>query len=263
MVTRVLTIAGSDSGGGAGIQADLKTVGALGGHGMSAITALTAQNTVGVSGVHPVPVEFVRLQIETVVDDIGVDSIKTGMLPSADIVTEVAATLAGLGSTPIVVDPVLTAESGAVLVEGSAERALLEQLIPRATLATPNAVEAGRLVEMKIESVADQRTAARRLVERGARAVLVKGGHLPGEVATDVLLVDGKIHELTGPWLDAENTHGTGCMLASAIAYHLGTGEDLVTSATLGKAFVSGAIAAGLAIGAGPGPANPFWKTKL
>lgn len=262
MVTRVLSIAGSDSGGGAGIQADLKTVAALGGHGMSAITAVTAQNTLGVAGIHPIPPAFVRLQIEAVADDIGIDAVKTGMLANAAIIDVVAEVIAERGLAPVVVDPVLAAESGAGLVERSAETVLLDRLLPLATIVTPNAVEAARLTGIPVTNVAGQREAAVRLAERGAVAVLVKGGHLEQESATDVLLVGGELHELRGPWIDARNTHGTGCILASAIAFHLGAGADLRVAVDEAKRFVANAIASGLEIGRGAGPANPFWAKR-
>lgn len=258
MATRVLTIAGSDSGGGAGIQADLKTIGVLGGHGMSAITAVTAQNTLGVAGIHALPAAFVRLQIETVLDDIGADAVKTGMLANADIVEEVAAVVAERKLAMLVIDPVLAAESGAGLIEGSAADVLVKRLMPLATVVTPNAIEAGRLLGMRVESVADQRTAARRLADAGARAALVKGGHLPGVNAVDVLFADGELHELSGPRIDSRNTHGTGCILAAAIAFHLGSGADIANAVRKSKEFVTRAIAGGLSIGAGAGPANPF-----
>jgi hydroxymethylpyrimidine/phosphomethylpyrimidine kinase len=262
MVARVLSIAGSDSGGGAGIQADLKTVAALGGHGMSAVTAVTAQNTLGVAGIHPIPPAFVRLQIEAVADDIGVDAVKTGMLANSEVVAAVAEVIAERGLAPLVVDPVLAAESGAGLMERSAEAVLLDRLLPLATIVTPNAVEAARLTGIAVTNVAGQREAAAKLAERGAAAVLVKGGHLDQESATDVLLVGGELYELHGPWIDARNTHGTGCILASAIAFHLGAGADLRVAVDEAKRFVAGAIAAGLDIGRGAGPANPFWAKR-
>ncbi len=229
---------------------------------MSAITAVTAQNTLGVRGIHSLPAAFVRLQIESVIDDMGVDAVKVGMLANAEIIAEVADVVAQRRLAPLVVDPVLTAESGAGLLETDADRALMDELIPLATLVTPNAVEAGRLVGMSVENVADQREAAKRLAETGAAAVLVKGGHLEGDQATDVLYVDGETHEISGPWIVATNTHGTGCMLSSAIAFHLGNGEVVRTAVEKAKRFVAGAIAGGIAIGAGAGPANPFWQSR-
>jgi hydroxymethylpyrimidine/phosphomethylpyrimidine kinase len=258
MVTRVLTIAGSDSGGGAGIQADLKTIGVLGAHGMSAITAVTAQNTLGVLGIVALEPSFVRLQIEVVLDDIGADAVKTGMLANAAIIEAVAQVLDERRVSPLVVDPVMAAESGAGLLEGSAEAALLRQMVPLATIITPNAAEAARLLGMKVASVGDQRVAARRFVDGGAQAALIKGGHLVGPYAIDVLCVGGELHELSAPRIDAANTHGTGCILASAIAVHLGRGEPILGAVEKAKLFVTRAIAGGLAIGRGPGPANPF-----
>jgi hydroxymethylpyrimidine kinase/phosphomethylpyrimidine kinase len=218
-------------------------------YGTSAITALTAQNTLGVSAVHVVPAEFVTAQIEAVVSDIGCDAVKTGMLATSSIVGRLA---------PLVVDPVLAAESGAGLIEGSAADVLMKKLVPLATVVTPNAVEAGRLLGMTVENLEDQRAAARRLGDAGARAVLVKGGHLPGDDAVDVLWAAGELRELAAPRLAANNTHGTGCILASAIAFHLGGGAELAVAVERAKAFVTRAIAGGLAIGKGAGPANPF-----
>jgi len=258
MITRVLTIAGSDSGGGAGIQADLKTIGVLGAHGMSAITAVTAQNTLGVLGIHALEPAFVRLQIEAVLDDIGVDAVKTGMLATAAIIDAVARVLEDRRPAPLVVDPVLAAESGAGLLEGSAAASLMRRLVPLATLVTPNAAEAAQLLGMTVATVDDQRRAARRFVEAGAAAALIKGGHLEGPDAVDVLCVGTALHELSAPRLDRTNTHGTGCILASAIAVHLGRGEPLLNAVEKAKQFVSRAIAGGLAIGGGAGPANPF-----
>ncbi len=258
MIPRVLTIAGSDSGGGAGIQADLKTIGVLGGYGMTAITALTAQNTLGVSGVLTIEASFVRKQIDAVVADIGVDAVKTGMLANREIILEVVRFAAEHGELPFVVDPVLVAESGAGLLEPEAESILLEELVPLATIVTPNSQEAARLLEMSVDDRATQREAARRLVDRGARAALVKGGHLPGADAVDVLCYEGEIEEISGPRIAAANTHGTGCIMASAIAVHLASGSDLLASVIAAKKFVSRAIAGGLALGAGAGPANPF-----
>lgn len=257
--TRVLTIAGSDSSGGAGIQADIKTIGVLGAHGMSAITAVTAQNTVGVTGICALEASFVQLQIEAVLDDIGADAIKTGMLANAAIVEAVADVLARRAAgVPLVVDPVLAAESGARLIEGSAERIFMDRLLPLATVVTPNALEAGRLLGMTVVDVADQRTAARRLVDAGAAAALVKGGHLEGANAVDVLCAEGEVREFSSPRLAAPNTHGTGCILATAIAVELGRGETVAAAVGAAKRFVGRAIAGGLAIGRGAGPANPF-----
>jgi hydroxymethylpyrimidine/phosphomethylpyrimidine kinase len=258
---RALTIAGSDSGGGAGIQADLKTFLALGCHGMSALTALTAQNTESVTAIHEVPPEFVIAQIEAVVSDIGVDAAKTGMLSSAGIVEAVAKAVEVHGIRRLVVDPVFVSKHRDHLLAPEAVLALTELLVPLAEVVTPNLYEAEGLVGGgEIESLDDMREAARALKALGPRFVLVKGGHLPGESAID-LLFDGKdFVELSGPRFDTEDTHGTGCALSAAIAARLAHGDDTPTAVQTAKAFVAGAIRYGLRIGKGYGPVNPGWQ---
>ncbi len=258
MKPRVLSIAGSDSGGGAGIQADVKTVGILGGHCATALTAVTAQNTTGVSGIELLDPAFVRQQIEAVVFDIGVDAVKTGMLGNAEIARTVAEALRELRLSPAVVDPVLAAESGASLARGSIGSVYMEAIVPLATVFTPNALEAGRLLGTKVASVDDQRAAATAFVKAGAGCAVVKGGHLSGDQAIDVLCHEGELIELAGPRLPSTNTHGTGCTMAAAIAAYLARGEGVVDSVTRAKAFVAKAIAAGLDLGDGPGPVDPF-----
>jgi hydroxymethylpyrimidine/phosphomethylpyrimidine kinase len=258
MIRRLLTIAGSDSSGGAGIQADLKTFTVFRAYGMSAVTALTAQNTRGVSGVFPVPPEFVRAQIEAVAEDIGVDAAKTGMLANDAIIRAVADAVRAHRIAPLVVDPVMVAHSGGRLLDADAVSTLRERLIPLASLVTPNVPEAGALLDRVVESVADMRDAARRLVELGPRAVLVKGGHLSGGDAVDVLHDGREIHELRAPRIATLNTHGTGCMLSAAIAACLATGMSLIDAVHRAKRFISAAIAAGLPLGKGNGPANPL-----
>ena len=258
MLARVLTIAGSDSSGGAGIQADLKTFTVFRAYGMSAITALTAQNTRGVTGIFPVTPAFVRAQIDAVATDIGVDAVKTGMLANRAIIEAVAAAVRDHRLAPLVVDPVMVAQSGARLLEDDAREALLRELLPLATVVTPNVPEAEALLEMRIATVADQRAAARRLVERGAGAALVKGGHLTGAEAVDVLDDGDTVEELRAPRIDTPHTHGTGCMTAAALAACLGRGLPLRDAAREAKRFIGVAIANGLAIGAGSGPANPL-----
>jgi hydroxymethylpyrimidine/phosphomethylpyrimidine kinase len=258
---RALTIAGSDSGGGAGIQADLKTFFALGCHGMSAVTALTAQNTVGVTGVHTSPPDFVLAQIDAVATDIGVDAAKTGMLASTEIVEAVADGVKAHGIEPLVVDPVFVSKSRDRLLEADAVAALKSRLLPLATIVTPNLFEAeGLLGWSEISTRAEMAEAARALGDLGPRAVLVKGGHLPGDRAIDVLFDGHQITEIDGVRFDSEDTHGTGCTLSAAIAARLAHGDDLLTAVHAGKEFVSGAIERALRIGKGYGPVNPGWR---
>lgn len=259
MIARVLTIAGSDSSGGAGIQADLKTFTVFRVYGMSAITALTAQNTQGVTGVVPVAPEFVRRQIDAVASDIGIDAAKTGMLANRGIIEVVAAAVRDHRIAPLVVDPVMVAQSGAELLEADAVAALLHGLIPLATVVTPNTHEAAALLGVPVDSLAAMREAARRLVGAGARAALVKGGHLGDTAeAVDVLCDGDALHELRAPRLHARHTHGTGCLLSAALAVGLAQGRPPLDAAAQAKRFISAAIAAGLPLGAGSGPANPL-----
>ena len=255
-----LTIAGSDSGGGAGIQADLKTFFALGCHGASAITALTAQNTVGVAGVHDIPPAFVRQQIDAVVSDMGVHAAKTGMLSSAEIVLAVADAVREHRILKLVVDPVFVSKHRDTLLADSAVGALKERLIPLAEVITPNLHEAAALLGANdITSVVEMRDAAKALIELGPRAVLVKGGHLGEDVAIDVFYDGAGFTELEGPRYDTEDTHGTGCTLAAAIAARLAHGDDLFDAVHAAKDFVSEAIKRGIRIGKGYGPVNPGW----
>jgi len=256
---RVLSIAGSDSGGGAGIQADLKTFAALGCFGMTAITALTAQNTLGVRSIHAVPLQILADQIDAVVEDIGVDAVKIGMLHSADTVRTVAAALQRHALRQVVLDPVMIATSGAKLIDDEAIEVLVRELFPLAAVVTPNLDEAALLVRHPLHSEDDMLAAARQLVERGANAVLVKGGHLRGETVSDLLLArDGHALWMRAPRIASGNTHGTGCTLSSAIASHLALGADLVPAVEAARAFVRGALAAGADVrtGAGSGPLN-------
>lgn len=257
---RALTIAGSDSGGGAGIQADLKTFMALGCHGMSALTALTAQNTVAVTAIHEAPPEFVTAQIEAVATDIGVDAAKTGMLASAGIVEAVAKAVQVHGISHLVVDPVFVSKSRDQLLAPEAVQALIELLLPLATVITPNLYEAESLVGGgAIENRAQMEDAARSLRALGPAHVLVKGGHLPGERAVDVLFDGSEMTTIEGPRFDTEDTHGTGCTLAAAITAHLAHGRSVTDAVRRAKVFVSGAIEHALRIGAGFGPVNPAW----
>lgn len=258
-----LTIAGSDSGGGAGIQADLKTFFALGCHGTSAITALTAQNTVGVSGVHEVPPEFVRAQIAAVADDIGVDAAKTGMLSSAEIVMAAAESIRDHNIKKLVVDPVFVSKHQDTLLADSAVDALKDRLIPLAEVVTPNLYEAGALLGCEIRSLAEMRSAAKALaLNYGPRAVLIKGGHLDQELAVDVFYDGETFEEIAGERYDTEDTHGTGCALAAAITARLAHGDDLLDAIRVAKQFVAGAIRKGIRIGKGFGPVNPGWNLQ-
>jgi hydroxymethylpyrimidine kinase/phosphomethylpyrimidine kinase/thiamine-phosphate diphosphorylase len=252
--TRVLTIAGSDSGGGAGIQADLKTIALLGSFGMSAITVLTAQNTRGVHGVFPAPAEFVRQQIELVLDDIGADAVKTGMLYDAQIVTCVARQLERFGLAAVV-DPVMVAKGGAPLLREEAMTAVRELLLPQTFLLTPNLPEAEALTGMTITSLEGMEAAARQLQAMGARHVLVKGGHRVGD-ATDLLLAGGEICLLPGERIDTTSTHGTGCSYAAALATLLAQGEPLPMAAQTAKHFIDTAIRTAVPLGKGHGPIN-------
>jgi hydroxymethylpyrimidine/phosphomethylpyrimidine kinase len=258
MIVRALTIAGSDSGGGAGIQADLKTFTVFGVFGMSAVTAVTAQNTCGVVGVHAVPAAFVRQQIDAVVSDIGVDAAKTGMLVSAEIIRTVAGAVHAHAIAPLVVDPVMLAQSGGALLEPAACATLRRELLPLATLVTPNVPEAEALTGMTIRSVAEMRNAARALIDQGAAACLVKGGHLSGDEAVDVFDDGRNAIELRVARLPTPHTHGTGCQLSAAITAELARGAPLLAAVECAKRFITVAIRNALAIGTGAGPANPL-----
>ena len=255
---RVLIIAGSDSGGGAGIQADIKTVTALGGFAMTAVTALTAQNTRGVQAIYDVAPGFVGQQMRAVLDDIGADCLKTGMLHTADIVEEIVSVIDELArDIPLVVDPVMVAKGGAALLENEATEAIVSQMMPRARIVTPNAPEAAALVGGALETQDDLAAAADRLLERGAQAALVKGGHLAGRTVYDVLAdVDGTRHVFASPRIDTTQTHGTGCTLASAIATGLGQGLSLLDSVSRARAYVHAAIQRAPGLGHGHGPLN-------
>ena len=268
---RLLTIAGSDSGGGAGIQADLKTFSALGCFGMTAITALTAQNTTGVRAIHGVPPDMLRDQIDAVVEDIGVDAVKIGMLHSPDIVRIVAEAIDRHSLQRVVLDPVMVATSGAVLIESPAIAALVKDLFGRTVLVTPNLDEAALLVGRPISSEADMERAAHELLakggkygvaaggESGARAVLIKGGHLAGDVVCDLLMQQGgQAHWMRAPRIATANTHGTGCTLSSAIAAYLALGCTLVDAVEAARTYVRGALQAGSSVttGQGSGPLN-------
>lgn len=254
---RVLSIAGSDSGGGAGIQADLKTFSALGCYGMTAITALTAQNTLGVSGIHAVPPEFLKRQLQAVLEDIGADAVKIGMLHAPEIVRVVAWAIDHYGLKNVVLDPVMVATSGDRLIEEATVQVLREELFPRATLITPNLDEAALLLGRPLTDVDALEAAASDLLAQGARAVLLKGGHLPGEAVVDVLAQRGE------PWLHlrserihSANVHGTGCTLSSATAAYLARGFALRDAVQQARSYILDAIGAGATVqtGRGHGP---------
>lgn len=256
---RLLTIAGSDSGGGAGIQADLKTFSALGCFGMTAITALTAQNTTGVRAIHGVPPDMLRDQIDAVLEDIGVDAVKIGMLHSPDIVRVVASAIDRHALPHVVLDPVMVATSGAVLIDSPAITALVRELFGRAVLITPNLDEASLLVGRTLTHETDMQAAALELLTKGANAVLVKGGHLAGDVVSDLLQVAGAApHWMRAPRIATANTHGTGCTLSSAIAAYLALGLSLIDAVEAARTYVRAALAAGAGVktGQGGGPLN-------
>ncbi|MGC8490843.1 MAG: bifunctional hydroxymethylpyrimidine kinase/phosphomethylpyrimidine kinase [Syntrophobacteraceae bacterium] len=255
---RALTIAGSDSSGGAGIQADLKTFAALGVYGTCAVTALTAQNTLGVGGIFPVDPDFVSSQIRSVVLDIGVDAVKTGMLCNGAIISRVASEVRELGLENLVVDPVMIATSGARLLAEDAVEALVTKLFPQALVVTPNLQEAGVLANVRVESAEDMRRAAVELWRLGCRYVVLKGGHLPGDPVD--LLYDGRtFHEYRGVRHETRHTHGTGCTFASAVAACLARGQTIEEAVAEAKTFVDGAIANGLPLGRGAGPLHHFY----
>ncbi|WP_329583566.1 bifunctional hydroxymethylpyrimidine kinase/phosphomethylpyrimidine kinase [Kitasatospora sp. NBC_01250] len=258
---RVLTIAGSDSGGGAGIQADLKTMLALGVHGMSVLTAVTAQNSLGVQGYWELPAEAVRAQFRSVVDDIGVQAVKTGMLASIELVETVAELLTGLDA-PIVIDPVGVSKHGDALLAAEAVATLRERLLPLATLATPNLHEVAQLTGITVLEEGEMRPAADALLELGPRWVLVKGGHLSGAAADLLAGRDGEEYWFRAPRHDNRHTHGTGCTLASAIAAELAKGRELPEAVGAAKEYITGAIRAGFALGAGIGPVDHGWRWR-
>lgn len=257
---RVLAIAGSDSGGGAGIQADLKTMLALGVHGMTVICAVTAQNSVGVQGYWELPPEAVGAQIDSVLGDIGAQAIKTGMLASAQIVRTVSGRLAAVDA-PIVVDPVAVSKHGDSLLSPGALAAVKADLLPLATVVTPNLLEAELLTGLTITDEAAMLVAAKRIASSGPRWVLVKGGHLPGN-PVDLLFGDGHVIRYQGRRIASRHTHGTGCTLASAIASHLAMGADVPSAVESAKDYVTGAIEGGFPLGAGIGPVDHAWRIR-
>lgn len=259
---RVLTIAGSDSGGGAGIQADLKTFLAHGVHGMSAVTAVTVQNSVGVQGFYELPPNAVAEQVESVVTDIGVDAVKTGMLASAPIIEAVAAAAERFSFPSFVVDPVAASRHGDPLLAEDALDALRTRLLPLATVVTPNLHEVRLLTGVDVRDSGDLQAAAEAVHALGPRWTLIKGGHLPGGDAVDLLWDGRTATRLTSPRYDTPNTHGTGCTLASSIASNLAAGMDVATAVRNAKTFVSGAIAGGFPLGKGVGPTDHAWRLR-
>ena len=260
---RVLIIAGSDSGGGAGIQADIKAVSALGGYAATAITAITVQNTLGVTGIHAVPDQIIRDQMVAVLGDIGADVIKTGMLASRSVIENVVSVLDELaGDIPLVVDPVMIATSGDALVDDGTETVIREQLVPRATLVTPNSDEAQRLTGIAITDLHTQIEAAKALREMGAQAALVKGGHLESPSVRDVLVSQRGLEITERPRLDTPHTHGTGCTLASATAALLAHGHSLADAVEQAGDYLHEAIKRAPGFGKGHGPVDHMWVVR-
>ena len=257
-----LTVAGSDSGGGAGVEADLKTFEAHGVWGTAAVTAITAQNSLGVQASDGVAPELVRAQIASVAADFGVDAAKTGMLVGADTVTTVAQTVAQLGLGPLVVDPVLVSSHGDTLLDLDGIDALREQLLPLATVVTPNLPEAAALANQAVEGRESMAAAAAVIAASGPPVVLVTGGHLPGDTSPDCLYVEGDISWLEGPRLPAVHNHGSGCVLSAAIAAGLANGMEPPDACVAAKHFTERAIAAGFPLGSGTGPVDPGWERR-
>jgi hydroxymethylpyrimidine/phosphomethylpyrimidine kinase len=258
LIPRALTIAGSDSGGGAGIQADLKTFTAFKVFGMSAITSITAQNTLGVFEVFDLPPETVQRQIDVICEDIGVSAAKTGMLSNENIISAVAESIVKNKIEKLVVDPVMRAKSGDPLLKPTAEKALIEKILPLALLITPNIPEAEALSGKRIKSIKDMREVAKCLMDYGPKNVLVKGGHLDEKFAIDILYNGSEFYEFGADKIETKNTHGTGCTYSSAITSMLAWGKDLITSVDVAKRYVTEAIRQSFGIGKGHGPLNHF-----
>lgn len=255
----VLIIAGSDSGGGAGIQADIKTVTCLGGYAMTAITALTAQNTLGVDGIFEIPTDFIKKQLETIHGDIKINAVKIGMLGNSDIIKTVSKFIKlNLQNIPVVLDPVMIAKGGAPLLEQSANQSLINELIPQATIVTPNIPETEAITKNKIENIDDMKSAAIQINNMGASSILVKGGHMlqSSNSVIDILAHNGEIFEFENPRIDSKNTHGTGCTLASAIATGLAQNMDMNDATSRAREYVFKAIKYAPNIGHGHGPLN-------
>lgn len=259
---RVLIVAGSDSGGGAGIQADIKAVTMLGGFAATAITAVTVQNTLGVQGVHPLPLEVIEAQARAVLDDIGADALKTGMLGSVEVVETVAGLIDYAAGVPAVVDPVMIAKGGSPLLEDRAVQAVRRLMVPRAALLTPNAPEAEALTGLEVADLDGQRRAGEALLHMGARAVLMKGGHVPGAAVIDLLLTADGETMLENERVDTRHTHGTGCTLASACAAGIAKGLALPVAVGEAWAYVAEAIRRAPGLGQGHGPLDHGWPVR-
>ena len=256
MKGRVLIIAGSDSGGGAGIQADIKTVTALGGYAMTAITAVTVQNTLGVDGIHEIPVDFINNQIRVVHDDLGADCIKIGMLHSRNVIDAIISSLNKIKIKKIILDPVMVAKGGTKLIDNSSIKILKSKLIKKASLITPNIPEAEILTKTKISSVDDMISAAKILMSLGAKNVLIKGGHLKSKIMQDIFLNKNEISVFKNKKIHTKNTHGTGCTLSSAIATYYSCGKTLKKSCEMAIKYVNHSIGTGPKYGKGHGPIN-------
>ena len=259
---RALTIAGSDSGGGARIQADLKTFAAFGVYGAAAVTAITAQNTLGVQAIQDIPAEVVAAQIDAVLSDIGADAVKTGMLFSTAIIEAVADRLRAHGVTRLVIDPVMVTKGGDRLLRTDAVDTLRELLLPLAAVVTPNAPEASVLADIDVVDESTAREAARRIHAMGPRLVIVKGGHLGGELSEDIVFDGATFEVLSAPRIDTPHTHGTGCTFSAAIAAGLARGQSPLDAARAARAFLHGAIEHAEPLGAGHGPVNHLWRYR-
>jgi len=259
---RVLIIAGSDSGGGAGLQADIKAVTMLGGYAATAVTAVTVQNTLGVTAVHPIPLDIIEAQARAVLEDIGADALKTGMLGDAATVALVARLIDEAGAIPAIVDPVMIAKGGSALLEARAVEAVRAELVPRAALLTPNAPEAETLTGLAVASTDDLRRAGAALLRMGARAVLMKGGHVPGERLTDILMTPDGETAFEAERIDTRHTHGTGCTLASACAAGLAQGLELTAAVARAWDYVHRAIETAPGLGQGHGPLDHGWPIR-
>ncbi len=261
-IGRVLIVAGSDSGGGAGIQADIKTVTALGGYAATAITAITVQNTLGVQAVHPLPADLVAAQMRAVLDDIGADVIKIGMLGDTAVIEAVAEVLEGAGAIPVVLDPVMIAKGGASLLEASAVETLKVRLLPQASLLTPNAPEACALTGLPVRSPEEMVRAGHALLRQGAGAVLMKGGHVDGDPVVDILITKGGERRFEHPRTPGRHTHGTGCTLSSACAAGLASGASLEEAVARAIDYTAEAIRRAPGFGAGHGPLDHGWPLR-
>ncbi|MBD8067752.1 bifunctional hydroxymethylpyrimidine kinase/phosphomethylpyrimidine kinase [Bacillus sp. PS06] len=261
-VAKALTIAGSDSGGGAGIQADLKTFQELDVYGMSAITAITAQNTLGVQGVHPLSIEAVVQQMRSIAEDLTPDALKTGMLFSSELIDAVAGEIQSTGWTNLVVDPVMVAKGGAPLLQEQAVDSLKRRLIPLANVITPNIPEAEVIVGFSIDTLEKRKDAAKAIYQMGAKNVVVKGGHGEGDEVTDLLFDGTEFHMLSSKRTDTKHTHGTGCTFAAAITAELAKGKTVVEAVGTAKSFIQAAIEDTLGIGSGHGPTNHWAYRK-